>query len=116
MSEPPPDAPLDSLATKIILFVFLSTFATALVVSWISIQSTHAYLRHDSTDAIPRPSRARPRSWTAGSSSRGRASGELSELERAELTSLLAAERPDPHSWLLLTDGEGRVLAASPRR
>ena len=37
--------PLTSLATKIILFVFLSTFATALVVSWISIQSTHASLR-----------------------------------------------------------------------
>ena len=37
--------PLTSLATKIIIFVFLSTFATALVVSWISIQSTHASLR-----------------------------------------------------------------------
>jgi diguanylate cyclase (GGDEF)-like protein len=36
--------PLDSLATKIILFVFVSTFATALVVSWVSIQSTHSYL------------------------------------------------------------------------
>ena len=36
--------PLDSLATKIILFVFVSTFATALVVSWVSIQSTHNYL------------------------------------------------------------------------
>lgn len=36
--------PLDSLATKIILFVFLSTFATAMVVSWTSIQSTHAHL------------------------------------------------------------------------
>jgi len=36
--------PLDSLATKIILFAFLSTFATALVVSWISIRSTHVYL------------------------------------------------------------------------
>jgi diguanylate cyclase (GGDEF)-like protein len=36
--------PLESLATQIILFVFLSTFATALVVSWISIQSTNAYL------------------------------------------------------------------------
>jgi diguanylate cyclase (GGDEF)-like protein len=36
--------PLNSLATKIILFVFLSTFATALAVSWISIQSTHSSL------------------------------------------------------------------------
>jgi diguanylate cyclase (GGDEF)-like protein len=36
--------PLNSLATKLILFVFVSTFATALVVSGISIQSTHSYL------------------------------------------------------------------------
>jgi diguanylate cyclase (GGDEF)-like protein len=36
--------PIESLATQIILFVFLSTFITALVVSWISIQSTNAYL------------------------------------------------------------------------
>ena len=40
----PPIQPRTSLATKIILFVFLSTFVSALVVSWISIQSTHAYL------------------------------------------------------------------------
>jgi diguanylate cyclase (GGDEF)-like protein len=36
--------PLNSLATKLILFVFVSTLATALAVSWISIQSTHDYL------------------------------------------------------------------------
>ncbi|HEY8152544.1 MAG TPA: diguanylate cyclase [Myxococcota bacterium] len=36
--------PFNSLATKLILFVFVSTLATALVVSWISIQSTHDYL------------------------------------------------------------------------
>ncbi len=36
--------PINSLATKIILFVFVSTFATALVVSWVSIKSTHDYL------------------------------------------------------------------------
>jgi diguanylate cyclase (GGDEF)-like protein len=36
--------PIESLATKIILFVFVSTFATALLVSWISIQSANAYL------------------------------------------------------------------------
>jgi len=34
-----------SLATKLILFVFVSTFATALVVSWVSIQSTYDSLR-----------------------------------------------------------------------
>lgn len=37
--------PRDSLATKIIFFVFFSTFVTALVVSWISVQSTYVFLR-----------------------------------------------------------------------
>jgi diguanylate cyclase (GGDEF)-like protein len=38
--------PLSSLATKIILFVFGSTLLTALVVSWISLQSTQDSLRN----------------------------------------------------------------------
>jgi HAMP domain-containing protein len=37
--------PLDSLAGRILLFVFAATFATALVVSWISIQATYASAR-----------------------------------------------------------------------
>jgi diguanylate cyclase (GGDEF)-like protein len=44
LSEPdaaPQRQPLNSLATKIILFVFVSTFVTAVAVSWASIQSTH---------------------------------------------------------------------------
>jgi diguanylate cyclase (GGDEF)-like protein len=48
MAEPRARArshPLSSLATKIILFVFGSTLATALVVSWISLRSTHDSLR-----------------------------------------------------------------------
>jgi diguanylate cyclase (GGDEF)-like protein len=45
VSQPTPTRqPLNSLATKLILFVFVSTLATAVVVSWISIQSTHTYL------------------------------------------------------------------------
>jgi hypothetical protein len=43
-ASPRSQQPLNSLATKLILFVFVSTFATALVVSGISIQSTHTYL------------------------------------------------------------------------
>ena len=43
-ASPRSQQPLNSLATKLILFVFISTFATALVVSGISIQSTHTYL------------------------------------------------------------------------
>jgi diguanylate cyclase (GGDEF)-like protein len=116
MSEPqlpPSRPPLNSLATKIILFVFLSTFATALVVSWISIRSTHAHLR-DSLDrrypaALARAA-GRLDHWLENRTAAG---AELSELEREEVASLLAAEQPDPHSWLVLTDDEGRVLAAS---
>jgi diguanylate cyclase (GGDEF)-like protein len=37
--------PHNSLAAKIIFFVFLSTFLTALAVSWIAIASTHRFLR-----------------------------------------------------------------------
>jgi len=45
--------PRDSLATKIIFFVFFSTFVTALVVSWISVQSTYAFLRTHLDAAYP---------------------------------------------------------------
>jgi diguanylate cyclase (GGDEF)-like protein len=43
-SPPLSKHPLNSLATKLILFVFVSTLATAMAVSWVSIQSTHDYL------------------------------------------------------------------------
>jgi diguanylate cyclase (GGDEF)-like protein len=43
-SPPLSKHPLNSLATKLILFVFVSTLATALLVGWISIQSTYDYL------------------------------------------------------------------------
>ncbi|HBZ69293.1 MAG TPA: hypothetical protein DEP35_05955 [Deltaproteobacteria bacterium] len=45
--------PLNSLATKIIFFVFLSTFLTALVVSGISIGSTHRFLREAIDQRFP---------------------------------------------------------------
>ena len=45
--------PLNSLATKIIFFVFLSTFLTALAVSWISIESTHRFLRKGIDRSFP---------------------------------------------------------------
>jgi diguanylate cyclase (GGDEF)-like protein len=72
--------PLDSLATKIILFVFVSTLATALVVSGISIQSTHAYLS-DMVDrqypAFAIRARDQVRAWIATGAS------ELRELARS---------------------------------
>ncbi|RIL05567.1 MAG: hypothetical protein DCC71_09860 [Proteobacteria bacterium] len=45
--------PRDSIATKIIFFVFVSTFVTALVVSWISVQSTYSFLRSHLDAAYP---------------------------------------------------------------
>ncbi|MCL4685145.1 diguanylate cyclase [Myxococcota bacterium] len=45
--------PRDSLATKIIFFVFLSTFVTSLVVSWISVQSTYAFVRTHLEESYP---------------------------------------------------------------
>ncbi len=46
MAEPKPPLrqPLNSLATKIIFVVFLSTSLTAVVVSWISVHSTYTFL------------------------------------------------------------------------
>jgi len=113
-SQPPqPRPPLNSLATKIILFVFLSTFATALVVSSISIRSTYTHLRNGLDRHYPSALARAAVHLDHWIERRGTASGEFSELERTELANLLTEERPDPHSWLLLTDGEGRVLAAS---
>jgi diguanylate cyclase (GGDEF)-like protein len=45
--------PLSSLATKIILFVFGSTLVSALVVSWISLSSTHDSLRRSISHLYP---------------------------------------------------------------
>ncbi len=45
--------PRDSLATKIIFFVFLSTFVTSLVVSWIAVQSTYAFLLAHLEESYP---------------------------------------------------------------
>ena len=47
MAEPRPyDAahPGTSLATKLVLFVFATSFGTAVLVSWTSIQATHTHL------------------------------------------------------------------------
>jgi len=45
--------PLNSVSTRIIFFVFLSTFLTALVVSWISIQTIHSHLRREILQRFP---------------------------------------------------------------
>ncbi len=50
---PPRRSPRQSLATKIIFFVFVSTFVTALVVTGISVHSTYAFLRRDIDRSFP---------------------------------------------------------------
>jgi diguanylate cyclase (GGDEF)-like protein len=45
--------PLSSLATKIVVGVFLSTFLTALVVSWTSVHSTYGFLRGELDRSFP---------------------------------------------------------------
>ena len=45
--------PRDSLATKIIFFVFLSTFVTSLVVSWTAVYSSYDFLRTHLEDSYP---------------------------------------------------------------
>jgi len=72
--------PIESLATKIILFVFVSTFATALTVSWISIQSTHSYLTGMIDQQFPATlirARNAVQTWIAAGA------GELQQLAKA---------------------------------
>ncbi|MEB2346407.1 MAG: diguanylate cyclase [Deltaproteobacteria bacterium] len=45
--------PRDSLATKIIFFVFLSTFLTAVVVSWVAVHSSYSFLRSHLEHELP---------------------------------------------------------------
>jgi diguanylate cyclase (GGDEF)-like protein len=91
--------PRDSLATKIIFFVFFSTFVTALVVSWISVQSTYAFLRSHLDASYPLLL--------------DRAAGRL-ETGVAEGQAALDALAGDP-ALTLLVSGE-RIAAADARR
>ena len=52
-STTPRHPPLDSLATRVILVVFLGTFLTAAVVTSISVQSTFAFLREQLDEDLP---------------------------------------------------------------
>jgi diguanylate cyclase (GGDEF)-like protein len=63
---------LNSLATKIIFFAFLATFLTALVVSWISIEATHRFLREAIDQRFPallQRSSGRVEAWLASAQS-----------------------------------------------
>lgn len=51
--SPPVRQPLNSLSTKIIFVVFLSTSLTAVVVSWISVHSTYTFLERRIQTSYP---------------------------------------------------------------
>jgi len=105
-------APLASLSTKIIVFVFLSTLATALLVSWISIQSTYQHLTaalEVEYPAVLRRAGSDVEQWLLARGS----DRPPDEAERAALEEILAPERPSPLSRLLVVDREGAVLAAA---
>jgi len=107
MPETRPNAPVrrpTSLATKLVLFVFLSTFVTVTLVSWVSIQATHTHLSRllDRTFPVALESAAeRVQPGLAG------------DAPAAELAALLADQPVPPGGVLLLLDANARPLASS---
>ena len=121
--------PRDSLATKIIFFVFFSTFVTALVVSWISVHSTYAFLRSHLDMSYPElldRGLQRIDAWVADG--RGRldrlardpdvlrtSSGARESREAAELALGEALEGTTPFAGLVVTDTHGIAVASASR-
>jgi diguanylate cyclase (GGDEF)-like protein len=112
LSEPQLTAskpPLQSLATKIILFASVCTFATALLVSGIAIHSTHSLLLRGLQASLP-----------ALLEQTGREVEELLAADggletpgaRHRLVALLERECP-PGGSLRLVDSAGRVMTAA---
>jgi diguanylate cyclase (GGDEF)-like protein len=122
--------PRASLATKIMIFVFLSTCVTALVVSWLSIRSTYGFLGRNIEQSFPAllergalrleaffeqslshietmAQADRLQTWSQR--------GELPPPEDAELASWLGKQLQSGHGFsaLFLLDREGRVRAWS---
>ena len=103
------------LATKIILIVFLSTFLTAVLVSWISVYSTHAFLRRGLDQTLPAvvsSAADRTRSWL------NEAHFELSEWASAgdapsDATLAHWLQRSHHFEALVRTDSSGQILASA---
>ena len=110
MAEPRSSAasrPATSLATKLVLFVFLTTFGTAILVSWTSIEATHTHLTRVVDQTYPAAlERAVERLDEL------LASGNALPAEPA-LSELLARQPLPPGGLLLLLDADARRLAAS---
>jgi diguanylate cyclase (GGDEF)-like protein len=114
--------PRDSLATRLIFFVFLSTFVTSLVVSWVSVHSTYSFLRRELEHGHPAFLRQREetlvrdvglatallRHLRAEPSLRrfAEGAGDRSEAERLLLDHL---QESGVVTRVLVRDGDGRV-------
>jgi diguanylate cyclase (GGDEF)-like protein len=119
--------PRDSLATKIIFFVFFSTFVTALVVSWISVHSTYAFLRRHLDASYPfllERGTQRLTGWVVDGSHRldalAMTLGQVpfddgSRSGRAAVEGALAdvIEAPTPFAALVVTDPGGAMVASA---
>ncbi len=102
--------PLSSLATKIILFVFGSTLATALVVSWISLRSTHDSLRDTINHIYPlslEQTARRVGAWLLEAQSEVDALSALASGDRGERDRLVTKSRRLA-GWLRV-DASGRM-------
>jgi len=104
--------PLHSLATKIIIYVFLSTLITALVVSWISIQATSAYLGEAIERRYPLALERVAERLQHQLDLHSDAQSGLASIDPDTLVALLARERPDDDARLYLLDPQGDVKAS----
>jgi diguanylate cyclase (GGDEF)-like protein len=115
MPEPTPPVrqPLNSLATKIIFVVFLSTSLTAVVVSWISVHSTYTFLERRiqaSYPAILERASERLTSWLREADAElAEAAARVETPDAAHLGGWLG--RSARFEGAVLADRTGRVLA-----
>ncbi|MBW2267524.1 MAG: diguanylate cyclase [Deltaproteobacteria bacterium] len=103
--------PLGSLARKIIACVCLCTSATAMLVSWIAIQTTYTHLHQELARRLPRSLEHGAVSIAAWQEAR-RPDAPLGEADRRALRALLDLER-DGAARMLLIDPQGAILAAA---
>ncbi|MDJ0847423.1 MAG: diguanylate cyclase [Myxococcota bacterium] len=102
------------LSTKILVFVFCSVLATALLVSGLAVHSLYAGLAAAGRRSLASVADAGAESIAAWSA--GRPAGALPGPRDTEaLVARLASARPPGVRQLLLVDAEGRVLAAALR-
>jgi diguanylate cyclase (GGDEF)-like protein len=124
--------PRDSLATRIIFFVFVSTFVTSLVVSWVSVHSSYSFTRRHLERTRPALLVQREEALVRDLAGSLELLGRLGEASREAVSdlgpgverALRAALSPPPGEAgsglsLHLVDAAGRVLlagAADPAR